>query len=1162
MSRDVGAEGADGAVMDTMLLHTEKPELDRYIHLKLAAIGEATNTATFEDDFLRLTWPMLQNHYQKDQLLGWPLCAADARIQAYLDDTLGDACPNGVPRLPGRTLVLDRAGLARELSLPQGGDKLVSPYLTSYRIAQGVLHNPKSDRRTTKGVFHVVEDGLPVPGDKQSVPRRTFALLLSAALAPPREVLTLPFTANHAEPARVFVSLLLRPLVCPATSREPERRMEVRCFAPGSLVSNLDFLESIFGNAGDPFLSENDAGLDVLSWTGHTGCLILAPHLVGLKKSELGLPHYDQASERQRRDGMCYRDASELYNDGNAFKITCRDARGVIVTIIADNYYGYCKKEIKTQISYAANLFGACEEEHAGGVQAFAAYVLGQEFCAESSLEPPARSFEQALELLGDRASRIPGRNYAVDASYPEVRYVPNHAEFSLREGTVRIRTLDRVELLPLCTEHVYVLPSGYKVRLEQSARTGTFRLVGSRGDGLLCHKPCTVSGGGKSEISKSLMPMIQVAPVFVKDFRSDFERVAAILKSDFSSCFKQPPADGKAARPLLSSERSLGSVVKLLTPSDDYTDEHNAWVRALPQTIRELVFLVKRLYRPEWGDELTSHFSVDSVNGYAGHELRFEDQRLMTGQLRVGFEPSGTNWRMFKLRPDFYPAEKVQMEDDITASVVVPSRDVPGLPGDVVNPSLKLVANCEEYLFQRPDDAIQRGFDVQAEADMATPGTFITNFEPLDRDQAQRLVDHVADLERYTAPMKGLLVGFTKDRNAAYVVSSAHPRLVNGKPSQNPRYLQHRPDHVQQRETYVAEIGSRLARGVPIGQPLLSPVRAVLAGRRANRGQPEIGLPPLAVYGPIHYQELPELFMDFLSSLTGKSPSTTGFGSEGALTKAPFNALWPVVDMNNALVSAILTGYAGFTSAAGYLGPKYRVDHDISMLIPEVWCRMSERERDPAFLIAGGYLEKVDDFNHEGRRVLGSRLGYRITQRFAEHFLGRVFQTPSAVFPEDMLRPERQGLEPFVAGIDAIVETQTRVAKSYFEDGSVEAACPPLRALLHVMVHGHYQGMSVEDPRLRRLFTHEALRESDWYEERLSVKQRRDVALLERHVRSLRETLARGHAPAGLASLQRLVEERLSLARSDDYLQQLQGGIGADPFARQLPEEAAEGSA
>jgi hypothetical protein len=45
-------------------------------------------------------------------------------------------------------------------------------------------------------------------------------------------------------------------------------------------------------------------------------------------------------------------------------------------------------------------------------------------------------------------------------------------------------------------------------------------------------------------------------------------------------------------------------------------------------------------------------------------------------------------------------------------------------------------------------------------------------------------------------------------------------------------------------------------------------------------------------VHNPIHYFELPELFMELASSMTGKSPSTTGAGSEGALTKGPFNML------------------------------------------------------------------------------------------------------------------------------------------------------------------------------------------------------------------------------------------------------------------------------
>ena len=31
-------------------------------------------------------------------------------------------------------------------------------------MKQGVLHNPRSDRRTTQGIFHIVEGGLPIPG--------------------------------------------------------------------------------------------------------------------------------------------------------------------------------------------------------------------------------------------------------------------------------------------------------------------------------------------------------------------------------------------------------------------------------------------------------------------------------------------------------------------------------------------------------------------------------------------------------------------------------------------------------------------------------------------------------------------------------------------------------------------------------------------------------------------------------------------------------------------------------------------------------------------------------------------------------------------------------------------------------------------------------------
>ena len=1124
-------------------------ELDRYINLKLAALGLPVSRNTAGADFLEIAGPLLRNYCQKDRQLGNWLCASDSRIQDFLDAYLSEVCPQGAARLPANTFVLDREGMARVLSLPVTSDSFSSPYLDSYRLPQGVLHNPRSDRRTTQGLFHIVEGGLPVPADKAAVPKQAFAALWSAALRPPADLLTLPFTADEQKPARCFVSLLLRPLVCPAAGHEPEKTMEIRFLAPGSLVSNLDFVESIFGNGGDPYLPENDAGLDARHWTGHTGCVVLAPHLVGIGKRALGLPHASEATERQRRDGMCWSREDEPYNGGRAFKVACRDARGVMVTVIADNYYGYCKKEVKTQISFAANLYGSCEEEHAGGALAFATYVLGQDFFADRTVSLKAATFADVTKLLGGLIAPQPD-GHAVDRRFPNVYYVPEDASFHAREGFVRWRNGGAEARLALRAEAEYVLPSGYRVRLQKQVAGTAWRLVGSRPRGTLCHKPCTVSGGGKSEISKSIADAVLKGSVFVKDYHHDMDQVAEVLAKDFSAIYRNRPPDERSRRPILSPARSLGSVIQLLTPSPDYTAEHNAWAHQLSQTVRQLVFTLKRYYRPEWGDRWREHFTVDRINGFLGHELKFDDQKLVCNYLRVGYDPEGA-WRIFKLRPDFSPARKVQMEDDITASIVLPRRALNDLDPEYDDPSVKLVANCERLLFQRPDNAIYRGVDTQAEADIAGPGNFLSNFEPITIEAARAMVEHVVEFDQYSEPMKQLLRSFVERPETGFVVSSAHPRLIHGTRSTNPRYLQQRPDLKHPDELYLAQIAARLARGIPAERPVYLPVNAVLAGRRNSPADPKAGLPPLAVYSPIHYQELPELFMDFICSLTGKSPATTGFGSEGALTKAAFNALPPVVDLNNALVSFILTGYAGFTTSAGYIGPHYRVDHDISLLVPEIWCRMRVGERNPEFLLAHGYLEKVCDFCVDGRTVLASRLGYRITPLFVDRFLGRLFETPDAVFTEEILRPEKQDIEQFAAGVDAIVEAQTRVARQYFEDGSVAAACPPLRALLEIMAEGSSQGRGVDDPDVRRMFTREYLMASDWYCERLRAKQTRDIALWTRHVRSIEEFRDSGASFEGFDIESRLGDARQQLARvsAPEYLSELEGTLGADPF-------------
>ena len=75
-----------------------------------------------------------------------------------------------------------------------------------------------------------------------------------------------------------------------------------------------------------------------------------------------------------------------------------------------------------------------------------------------------------------------------------------------------------------------------------------------------------------------------------------------------------------------------------------------------------------------------------------------------------------------------------------------------------------------------------------------------------------------------------------------------------------------------------------------------------------------------------------------------------------------------------------MLCGYAGFSSAAGWIGPNYCFEHDISLLVPEIWCRLFPQERDPERLLSEGHLERLEDYDFEGRRVLASRLGCRIT--------------------------------------------------------------------------------------------------------------------------------------------------------------------------------------
>ena len=248
-----------------------------------------------------------------------------------------------------------------------------------------------------------------------------------------------------------------------------------------------------------------------------------------------------------------------------------------------------------------------------------------------------------------------------------------------------------------------------------------------------------------------------------------------------------------------------------------------------------------------------------------------------------------------------------------------------------------------------------------------------------------------------------------------------------------------------------------------------------------------------------------------------------------------------------------ILTGLAGYSTAAGYIGPNARFDHDISLLIPEVWSRMSPDERDPEYLIRERLLEKIEDFTHGGEKIPSSRLGYRITDRFIRRYFGRVFDNPDKVFDKSILQPETQDLDSFADGVKYIVEAQRRSAQQYLDDGSIEKASPPLKVLLMIMAHGHCEGKTERDPEVRRLFTRDALLASDWYRERLITKQTRDITLWERH-RDYLDAHLKEHHNADPA-MQQIVRNRRQIVTSEldhlrrpEYLKELHGTLGAEP--------------
>jgi hypothetical protein len=158
-------------------------------------------------------------------------------------------------------------------------------------------------------------------------------------------------------------------------------------------------------------------------------------------------------------------------------------------------------------------------------------------------------------------------------------------------------------------------------------------------------------------------------------------------------------------------------------------------------------------------------------------------------------------------------------------------------------------------------------------------------------------------------------------------------------------------------------------------------------------------------------------------------------------------------------------------------------------------------------------------------------------------------------VFTPEMLRPELQDVGIYAESIATIVTTHERVARSYFQDGTITLAIPPLRALLEIMADGSTaEGWGLDSPEFRVMFTREAVLASHWYAQRLDAKQ----------------AAASARANAGLAAIEKFVStpgneepttrlempKRVEAARfgaqqlaSSEYREQLVGTAGSTPL-------------
>ena len=115
----------------------------QYANLKLTSIGQPTFYGVGDSGFTSLSKTLLASYQENHASWLTTFLPATNECRAS-SQIISRSRPKRVPHLPNNTLVLDRHGVARTLSLPAKGDYFSSEIIDSYRIQQGILHNQRA----------------------------------------------------------------------------------------------------------------------------------------------------------------------------------------------------------------------------------------------------------------------------------------------------------------------------------------------------------------------------------------------------------------------------------------------------------------------------------------------------------------------------------------------------------------------------------------------------------------------------------------------------------------------------------------------------------------------------------------------------------------------------------------------------------------------------------------------------------------------------------------------------------------------------------------------------------------------------------------------------------------------------------------------------------